>query len=66
MTTQDVVRSTMLLRELVNGLLRNYPDAQWDATTRLCLEEANTHLGGEPIVWDLLATDEEKHDATGQ
>lgn len=66
MTTQDAVRSTTLLRELVNGLLRNYPDAQWDTTTRHCLEEANAHLGGEPIVWDLLATDEEKHDATGQ
>jgi hypothetical protein len=66
MTTQDEVRSTLLLRELLNGLLRNYPDAQWDATTRLCLEEANAHLGGEPIVWDLPAADEERHDATGQ
>jgi hypothetical protein len=66
MTTHDDVRSTMLLRELVSILLRNYPDTQWDASTRDCLAAANDHLGAEPIVWNLASTDEEKHDATGQ
>lgn len=62
MTIQNEARSTSLLRELVSVLLRNYPDEQWDATTRECLEEANAYLGEEPLVWDLTPLDEEEHD----
>lgn len=36
---------------LVNYLLRNYPDDQWDDSTKEMIEDANAHLGGEPIKW---------------
>ncbi len=36
---------------LVSYLLRNYDDEQWDDSTREALEDANAHLGWEPIEW---------------
>ena len=52
MTTQNDVCSRSLLQALVNILLRNYPDAQWDAETRRCLAQAHAHVSGQPIIWD--------------
>lgn len=36
---------------LVNYLLRNYPDDQWDDSTKEMFEAANAHLGNQPIEW---------------
>ena len=36
---------------LVSYLLRNYEDDQWDDSTKEMIEDANAHLGGEPIKW---------------
>ena len=40
-----------ILGQLTNYMLCNYNDDHWDSTTRELLEEANAHIGGEPIVW---------------
>lgn len=45
--------STHLLDQLVSYLTRNYPDDQWDSTTRQLIEQAREHLGWPPIVWEI-------------
>ena len=36
---------------LASYLLRNYPDDQWDDSTKEMFEAANAHLGNQPIEW---------------
>ena len=36
---------------LVSYLLRNYPDDQWDDSTKEMFEAANAHLGNQPFEW---------------
>lgn len=45
---------------LVSYLLRNYDDSQWDYSTREALQDANAHLGGEPIEWNIEDDDEDE------
>ncbi len=39
------------LSGLVSYLLRNYPDDQWDDSTKELFEAANAHMGNAPIEW---------------
>jgi hypothetical protein len=45
--------TVQLLGELVSCLIRNYPDEQWDATTRELIEQAAKHLGSPDIDWPI-------------
>lgn len=38
--------------ELLNYLLHNYDDAQWDGETRYLMNDLHQSLHGERIVWE--------------